>query len=65
MKAVVLLLVFFVSCQDTVHYHYDTRVVEDYSEHFRTLDSIEDVVLFFSTEIKSLVGFFLCFLDIS
>jgi hypothetical protein len=41
MKAVVLLLVFFVSCQDNIHYHYNTRVVEDYSEHFRTLDSIE------------------------
>ena len=29
-----------VSCKDSVHYNYDSKLVEDYSEHFRTLDSI-------------------------
>jgi hypothetical protein len=40
MKAVIILAVLFLSCKDTIHYPYNSQVVEDYSEHFRTLDSL-------------------------
>jgi hypothetical protein len=41
MKAFVLLFILLVSCTNNIHYDYNSKVVEDYSEHFRTLDSIE------------------------
>jgi hypothetical protein len=41
MKAFVLLFLLLVSCTNNIHYDYNSKVVEDYTEHFRTLDSIE------------------------
>lgn len=41
MKAFVLLFKLLVSCNYNIYYDYNSKVVEDYTEHFRTLDSIE------------------------
>jgi hypothetical protein len=40
MKKLVFILFISFSCQDNIYYNYDSKVVEEYSEHFRTLDSI-------------------------
>ncbi len=40
MKVVMIIAVLLMSCKDTIHYPYNSQVVEDYSEHFRTLDSL-------------------------
>lgn len=36
----ILLFILLVSCKDNIHYDYDSKVVEEYNEHFRTLDSL-------------------------
>lgn len=41
MKAFVLLFILLVSCNNKIHYDYNSKVVEDYTKHYRTLDSVE------------------------